>query len=170
LKNILIFRHAESPYGSDFPIDHDRPLTKRGCNDAKKIGIFIKQEKIIPELVISSSAKRAIFTTECAHKFGNWNSKIIIDSNIYGGNPSFLVNLVNNQDDKYSSICLVGHEPDFSSFIAECANINYIHFPTASLVKIDFETNSWKNIGFGYGKIVLHKEPKDIILEKENKW
>ena len=166
MKTILMFRHAESSYGTQYSKDHDRPLTVPGINDAGNMGVFLKRNKLIPELVISSSANRAITTANIAHKTGEWNSKIIIEPNIYGGNPSFLINLINNQNDKYKSICLVGHEPNFSSFIEKCTNIDYINLSTASAAKIDFDTNSWKDIEFGYAKLVLHKEPRDLLIEE----
>ena len=166
MKSILVFRHAESSQGVNYPIDHDRPLTNQGIEDATRMGIYIKKNKIIPDLIISSSANRALSTAKIANKSGGWDLEIIIEPNIYGGNPSFLINLINNQDDKYASICLFGHEPNFSSFIEKCTNIDYINLSTASAAKIDFDTNSWKDIEFGYAKLVLHKEPRDLLIEE----
>ena len=144
-------------------IDHDRPLTNQGIKDSKKMGIFLKSKKSIPNLVLTSSALRAYSTATLAIKSGNWNSELIIEPKIYGGSPAILVNLINNQNDKYKNICLVGHEPNLSNFIAHSINKSYINFSEASMVKINFKVNKWVDIVFGFGNLDWHVKPDEII-------
>ena len=58
MKTLLIMRHAKSSWKvQDLP-DHDRPLNKRGKNDAPLMGKLLKDEDLIPDLIMSSTAVR----------------------------------------------------------------------------------------------------------------
>ena len=68
------------------------------------------------------------------------------------------------QDKRYNSICLVGHEPNFSAFISKAINTtSYIEFTTAAMAKIDFNIKEWSEIDFGIGKLNWLTSPKQII-------
>ena len=41
--SIIIFRHGKSDWNAVYGKDHDRPLSKRGINASKKMGIFLKK-------------------------------------------------------------------------------------------------------------------------------
>ena len=59
MKTLLILRHAKSSWNNlDLP-DYDRPLNKRGKRDAPRMGDFLRHQDLVPDLVISSTAKRA---------------------------------------------------------------------------------------------------------------
>ena len=110
----------------------------------------LSNQKCKPDLVLCSSAIRAKQTAEIAHSKGNWKSVFFLEPNIYGGDPYYLINLIKEQDKRYSSICLVGHEPNFSAFISKAINTtSYIEFTTAAMAKIDFDIKEWSKIDFG---------------------
>ena len=159
--SIIIFRHGKSDWNAVYGKDHDRPLSKRGINASKKMGIFLKNKDQIPDIVISSSAERAKTTAELAIKAGNWNSNFYIDERIYGRSSDFLLELTKLIDDKHKSICFVGHEPTCSSFIS-LSTFHSARFKTASMAKINFSSNSWSEITFGKGKLEWFISPKEI--------
>jgi phosphohistidine phosphatase len=64
MKSLLILRHAKSSWKDPELTDHDRPLNKRGKCDAPRIGKLLKNEHLVPEAMISSTAKRARATAE----------------------------------------------------------------------------------------------------------
>ena len=118
MKTLIIFRHSKTEnYG--FDVDHDRPLTLMGVKVAKMMGIYLSNKKQIPDLVISSTALRAKKTAMIAISDGGWPCPLILESGIYGSNPMFMLALAAKQDNTHSSICMVGHEPCFSNFIAQ---------------------------------------------------
>ena len=159
--SIIIFRHGKSDWNAIYGKDHDRPLSKRGKNASKKMGIFLKNKGQIPDIVISSSAERAKTTAELAIKAGNWNSSFYINERIYGRSSDFLLQLAKLIDDKHKNICFVGHEPTCSSFIS-LSTFHSARFKTASMAKINFSSNSWSEITFGKGKLEWFISPKEI--------
>ena len=59
MKTLLILRHAKSSWKDSSLTDHDRPLNKRGKQDAPRMGKFLLQQGLTPDRIISSTAKRA---------------------------------------------------------------------------------------------------------------
>ena len=51
-----------------------------------------------------------------------------IEKLIYGGSVNTLISLLNKQNDRHNTICLVGHEPIFSSFVEKITNVKWIKF------------------------------------------
>tara|TARA_Y100000746_G_C15426577_1_gene416628 strand:- start:723 stop:1211 length:489 start_codon:yes stop_codon:yes gene_type:complete len=162
MKSVILFRHGKSDWDASYINDHERPLAKRGVEAAKKMGIFLRGKNQIPELVISSTAVRAKTTVELAMNSANWTSKLVLERGIYGGSPDFLLGLIQMQDDQFGSICLVGHEPNFSFFISRATNQNYVNFTTANMAKINFDTNTWLKVKFSIGKLEWHQQPKSL--------
>ena len=168
MKSIIVFRHGSANNSTEYKRDYDRTLTPRGIKDAEKMGYYLSGQNNKPDLVLSSSAVRARKTAETAHAVGNWRSDFFLEPKIYGGDPYFLLDLIKEQKDSYNSICLVGHEPNFSSFIAKTINTNtYINFPTASMAKIDFDIKQWIRIDFGIGTLDWLRHPKELISNEE---
>ena len=161
MKSVILFRHGESKYVYN-SIDYERPLTEVGIQESKEMGIFLNK-RFIPDLVISSTANRAKKTSQLAISSGDWKSQIIFEKKIYGGSPSFLIDLINKQNNKFASICLVGHEPNFSKFIEQTTNNNHISFSTAAMAKVDFEINLWSEVSYNIGVLDWLVSPKDLI-------
>ena len=162
MKSILLFRHGQAGWGqAPFGIDHEKPLTPNGITEAEKMGKHLFEINTIPDLIISSTARRAKNTIQTAVKSGQWNAIINYEAKIYGGKPNFLLDLINEQNDKYNLICLVGHEPNFSSFVS-LATGEYKIFSTASVAKIDFNTNNWNKICFQQGSLNWLVSPSEL--------
>ena len=66
MKSLLVMRHAKSSWKEVDLVDHDRPLNKRGMKDAPRMGKLLRKERLIPELILTSSARRARDTAEAA--------------------------------------------------------------------------------------------------------
>ena len=95
MKQLTVVRHAKSSW--DYPdlADHDRPLNKRGERDAPAMGDRLAARGYRPELVISSSANRALTTaTAIADAIGYPPDQIVVEERIYGIDVSRLVALV----------------------------------------------------------------------------
>jgi len=163
MKSVMLFRHGEASMQFINTKDHDRPLTDNGINEARSMGTYITLINKVPKLIISSTALRTKQTIKEVISYAKWDSTLIFEKSIYGGKAALLLGLLKQQDDKYNSLCLVGHEPNFSLFIMSAINKNIANFPTASIGKVDFEVNSWEEIEFGFGILDFIKNPKNIL-------
>ncbi len=62
-KELLLLRHGKSDWHSGVR-DFNRPLNKRGKRNAQQMGEWIGEQKLVPDLIISSPTKRALTTAE----------------------------------------------------------------------------------------------------------
>ena len=161
MKTIILFRHGKTTNGR-FNHDIDRPLSLAGIKDVRIMGLYLSKNEDVPDIVISSPALRAKTTAEIAISDGKWNCPMHIEAGIYGGAPPFILNLAQKQNDDLFSICLVGHEPNFSSFIAQATDGKYHQFPTASMAKVAFDLEKWSHLTFGSGKLDWIKRVQDL--------
>ena len=164
MKSIIIFRHGSANAAVEYERDYDRTLTPRGVKDAEKMGHYLSGKNMKPDLLLSSSAIRAKKTAEAAHAAGDWKSNFFLEPKIYGGSPYFLLELIKEQDNHHNSICLVGHEPNFSRFIIETSCLSHFYFPTAAMAKIDFKVQSFSEIEFNIGTLDWVIRPKDLNI------
>ena len=129
------------------------------------MGQYLLAKDQIPDLIISSTAVRAKTTAQLAIESANWRSKFILERGIYGGTPKYLLDLVHSQDDQYTSLCFVGHEPNFSSFIYQATGKGYLNFTTANMAKINFNVDLWIKVEFLKGKLEWHQQPKNLKIQ-----
>ena len=59
MKTVLILRHAKSSWSKPGLADIDRPLNKRGKRDAPRMGAVLHEQDLVPDLILSSPARRA---------------------------------------------------------------------------------------------------------------
>ena len=164
MRSIILFRHGKSDWDAEYSKDHDRPLAKRGIKAAKKMGQLLSKRNEAPDLLISSTALRARKTAELAKNNGKWAADTKYEKLIYGGSVNTLLSILKKQNDMHETICLVGHEPIFSSFIEKITNTKWIKFPTAAMAKIIFKTEKWDEIELKPEKCDMNWfiKPKDL--------
>ena len=103
MKNLLIMRHAKSSWEFTNLPDHDRPLNDRGKRDAPRMGKVLLKERLVPQLIISSSAARARSTAEKVAKVSRYSGEISIDSSLYRAGSSAYLNALRHQTSQYDT-------------------------------------------------------------------
>jgi len=88
MKSVLILRHAKSSWKHPDVNDHDRPLNKRGKRDAPHMGEILQNEHLVPDLIISSSAKRARSTAKAVAKAAEYKGDITFNQSLYAAPPT----------------------------------------------------------------------------------
>ena len=62
-RELMLLRHAKSDWTTDVD-DIDRPITDPGKRGVQRLGVWLAQQSLQPDFVISSPAERAWITTE----------------------------------------------------------------------------------------------------------
>ncbi|MES2747326.1 MAG: histidine phosphatase family protein [Bacteroidota bacterium] len=159
MNTLILIRHAKSSW--DFPLrDFDRPLTSSGITKAitlaKKTATYIPKDPII----WSSSAKRA--STTATLFVENWNrnpAEIQFLDTLYTFDENKLSAVVKSCPNDYKNLILFGHNNAITDFVNKFGDIYIDNVPTAGLVSIIFETDSWKDITKGKTDKILF--PRD---------
>ncbi|MBF0160746.1 MAG: histidine phosphatase family protein [Magnetococcales bacterium] len=118
-RQLLILRHAKSAWDTQAASDFDRPLAKRGQKDVPMMGAWMREQKLIPDCVVSSPAERAKQTAQgICHVLDIKEKKIIMDRRIYGADTEELLEVLSELPGKAKTVLLVGHNPGLESLAA----------------------------------------------------
>ncbi len=167
MKKLIIMRHAKSD-NSDFSLkDIERPLNKRGEKDAPKMGKKLQSMNILPDLIISSPAKRAKQTAKLFAKEINYDKKIIIHDDLYFGDENDIINVISEVENDIQTLMIVSHNPTMESLTTVLSEENdYYQFKTATVCVLSTYAKKWNNIKIQSFEIQHHLFPKNI---EENK-
>src|SRR6185436_6244171 len=94
MKTLYLLRHAKSSWKDDSLLDIERPLNKRGRKAAETVGRFLRKKRIIPDLVLCSTAVRARETTEIVLAAAGRSPDIHFDERIYEAGAERLLEVV----------------------------------------------------------------------------
>lgn len=164
MKTIYLVRHAKSDWDNSDLLDIDRPLNQRGYSDAVRMSQFLKENKIAPDVIISSPAIRAISTALIFTRNLNYDtSEVTIQPDLYESSLKKYLSCISKIDEKYKSAMLFAHNP----FISETANILTdalnTEMQTCAVVGISFdECVDWSEVAKSKGKLELYEFPKNI--------
>ena len=166
MKKLFIIRHAKSSWRDDTLDDFERPLNKRGKANAPFMGERLKERNIMPDIIISSPAKRAKTTAEIIAKKVNYKKEIVFNQDIYEAEPSALHYILSKLDNKNSVVFLFGHNPELNMMAEIYAGFDE-NIPTCGVVEIEFDCDKWADISAKNAKLVSFDYPKRY--EKEEK-
>ncbi len=161
-KKLYLIRHAKSSWDDPGLKDHDRPLNKRGKNDAPLMAKVLNKKGVAPDIIYSSTAVRALeFAKIIAEELGYKKKNIAASKDIYMAGENEMLNIIKQTDDKDETVFLVGHNPDITQFANSlCNNNNIDNIPTSGIFCIEFEADSWQEIDYGKGKFKSFDYPK----------
>ncbi len=159
MKTLLFFRHGKSDWSGDQE-DHLRPLAPRGRKAAKRMGAFIAASGVCPDLVITSSAVRAVETLEIARKSGKWDVRVEVADALYGAAPADVLDLARQAPDDAETVMLIGHEPTFSETVAALIGGGRIRIPTGAVARIDLDISGWDAASEGDGTLAWLVVPR----------
>ncbi len=160
-KDVWMIRHAKSDWDFDVS-DFDRPLNNRGFRDAPNMAARLTQQPVLPELLVSSPAKRAITTAQIfAEALHIPPSQIQEEPAIYEGRLPALLQIVAGLDNRYQRIALFGHNPGLAELVEYLGGTEEV-MPTCAIVHLHFsDADSWEEISAGTGSLRWYSFPKE---------
>lgn len=161
MKTLYLVRHAKSSWKDASLPDHDRPLNKRGEEDAPRMGKRLARRRPKPGLIISSSAVRAKTTAKLlATEIGYPKANIVVDKLIYEAELRDLVSIIRGLDNNVDCVMLVGHNPAFTLLVNSLAQCDIANVPTCGLAVLSFDMDSWNDIDRVSGELLDFDYPK----------
>lgn len=157
MKTLFLLRHAKSSWKNPSLSDYDRPLNKRGKNDALLIAKLLKRKGINIDFIISSGAKRAIETAFFFAGELNLQPKVLED--LYLASSRTIIRIIDDVDDKTNSILIVGHNPGITDLVNQISNYPLENLPTSGLIAFSIE-GKWKDIGKKKFDFLFYEFPK----------
>lgn len=164
MKTLLLLRHGKSNWDTQYQLDHDRPLAKRGRKAATLMGRYLTALAEVPDYACASSAVRARDTAQRAAEAGDWPCRIAISERLYHASPDQVLDVVRKTDRGVDRLLLAGHEPTWSTLSGRLIGSASLRFPTAAVARIDLSIENWREADYGKGTLVWLVTPK--LLEQ----
>ena len=147
MKTLYIARHAKSSWDDMQVSDHDRKLLPVGKNRTKKIARWLKEHKVFPDKIISSTAVRA-YKTACllAQGMGFPEEKTEKKTTLYNADTEDIMEIIYALPDTVEKVMVVGHNPAFTVLVNLFLDWEHQidNLPTSGVAAILFDTNKWE--------------------------
>ena len=160
MSRLILIRHSIAESGSFETSDFERKLTPQGVKRAYNQSEELKNKNIKPDLIISSSATRAIetagiFSEQIGERCPVKEVPFLYEN--YTTNEFF--SFLNTIDNKYSTVLLVGHNPTISEMAYRLDSDVSVAFSPCEIVIVSVG-NNWNLLEVGGGKIDEVISPK----------
>lgn len=165
MKTLLIFRHAKSSWDDPTLTDHDRPLNPRGLKTVPLMGQWIKEKDLAPDMILSSTALRAVETAQLIARACEYTGNIQMIEHFYPGSSDDYMETLCGQAANASIIMIVGHNPGLEIFLEHLTGRKE-HLPTAALAQVHLSINAWSQFMKNTkGTLVNIYRPKKLFKE-----
>jgi phosphohistidine phosphatase len=161
MKTLLLLRHAKASRDEPETPDHDRPLKSRGKEDAKRIGRQLRDAKLVPTLIVSSTARRALKTAAKVARQLEYSRAIELTDRLYLATPQDHRAVACALPDAEDCVMLVGHNPGMSQFLSELAHVQS-ELATSELAQIQMAIKRWSDLADGHqAELIKIWQPHD---------
>ena len=165
MKTLLILRHAKSSWNYPELSDYDRPLNKRGKRDAPRIGKHLRERGLMPDRILTSSAKRARNTASRVAKACGYTGKVKKLDVFYESVPGIFYETLQAVPDTYQRVMVVGHNPTMEQLVGALTG-RIQRMPTAALAHIELPIQHWEALDLNtVGTLVNLWTPKTLFTD-----
>jgi len=161
VKTLLILRHAKSSWKR--PVDdHERPLNRRGKSDAPRMGRLLRERGLVPERIVSSTARRARKTAARVAKAAGYTGEIELSADLYLAGPEGCQRALRRIPDDPACVLVIGHNPGLEMFLDGLTGREE-RLPTAALVQVRLDVDRWEEVDGGTrGELVGLWRPREL--------
>jgi len=156
IKNLLILRHGQAANGLR---DIDRPLTEQGRVDVQRVGGWLRQQGVLPEVVIASSAQRTTETAQLCCAAAGVDANIIDRKrSLYHADCDGWLAELASLAEGINTVLLIGHNPTLSWLVSQLSGAQ-ISLAPANLVHFTVGDDGW-NGAVQLAQVIL---PKNLV-------
>jgi phosphohistidine phosphatase len=164
-RTLILVRHAQSITPQSGMRDVERTLTDKGVQDASKSGKYLKDLKVIPQLIYTSHAVRALSTARLiADQMGIEENKVVVNEDLYEASIRILLKIIHEMDENLQSILITGHNPSISYLSEFLTDESVGDILPSGFCIVNFTDISWSILDKGNGRMTECKSPSDIII------
>jgi phosphohistidine phosphatase len=142
MKTLLLLRHAKSSWKTPGLEDIDRPLNKRGQRQAPEVGKQIVSLDLLPDVILSSPARRARETALLVAKTCGYGGDVEIKPAFYPGAIPDYVQVLSELPDCILRVLIVAHNPGLEDLQAMLTR-RVEPLSTAALAQVDCPIEYW---------------------------
>lgn len=170
MKTLYLLRHAESSREDRSPPDHERPLSPRGRRAAPAMADYMRDQGLVPDLSLVSTAARTRETWELMAPILGEDVAVEHARSLYLGDPRTLLEEARRTDDAVERLLLLGHNPGMHAFALGLAGEGApttvaglrAGYPAAALTVLELDVERWEDVEPGTAKLERFVRPEDL--------
>ena len=152
---LALLRHAKSSWEDSFLNDFARPLADRGLKAAPLMGAYIAAERLRPDFILCSTARRTRETLALVlPHLGPPPPTVVFEDGLYLASVTDLMARLHKIAPQRRTVLMIGHNPGFHDLALALVGeadpafhaVLAVNFPTAALAVFDFKTTDWSTI------------------------
>jgi len=153
MKKLILLRHGQARDSESGSLDYIRDLTDIGKIEVTRTAKQLFEENFLPKTIISSTAKRAVITSQIAsYVLEIPEAQIDYRHTLYNTLFHDYLDCIRGIDDSIDFAMIVGHNPVISQTVTYLSAAQYM-FPTAGAAILHFENSTWNSISIGNGTL-----------------
>lgn len=162
-KTLFIVRHAMAKSTEPGKKDIDRTLSSEGLQQSSRLGVYIYKKNTEISAIVCSNALRAIQTSELIADQINFDiSKIQADPELYEASVRIIINKVNEFNNEWNEVIIVGHNPVLSYFVEYLTGHHFDGMEAGSMVKISSGVDDWALVSQENASFEYYVSPEDF--------
>lgn len=173
MNTLHLLRHAKSSAGEGIE-DHERPLSRRGREAARRIGKHFMEAVGAVDLVLCSSSRRTRETLDLVLTEFSTRPRCMIEDGLYLAGRERLIERLRRLDARDANVLVIGHNPglhDLASGLADESSPAFDElvsgkFPTAAYASFNIPTD-WPVFGFSRYQLFGYVTPKSLSRARE---
>ena len=171
-RELWLLRHAKAKREQGME-DFDRPLKKRGKRNAWELGVWMNQQDLIPDWVLSSPAKRAMSTTtRLLEAMDETDLTIMRDKRLYEDMEQLLIALADCPTNA-EKVLLVGHNPALEELLIHLVGLTNLPtnheklLATGTLARLAMPED-WTRLSKRCAELIAIITPKSLQSENHS--
>jgi phosphohistidine phosphatase len=169
MRTLVLLRHLKSSRDVGDVADQDRPLAPRGHRAGELIRRHLEAAGASPQLVLCSSAVRAVETWEAVCDGLPGGVRLEVEDRLYLASSESLLSRLNAVADDVTSVLVIAHNPGAGNLALGLAGTGAgdalermsEKYPTGGLATLTFE-GSWSALGWGDAELVEFVVPREL--------
>ena len=146
MKRLLVLRHAKSSWADNSLDDWQRPLNDRGRRDAPRVGQWLRDHALVPDLIVTSDAVRARETAAAVAKAAGYPREIVVEPALYHATPADAIEVIRSVGDQAArTLLLVGHNPGLEDLVSRLSGEHH-DMVTAAIVELTVRIDRWSDL------------------------
>ena len=146
MKRLLVLRHAKSSWADTSLDDWKRPLNDRGRRDAPRVGAWLRDRSLVPDLIVTSDAVRARETAAAVATTAAYRREIVVEPSLYHATPADAIAVLKSISNQTAhTVLIVGHNPGLEDLVSRLSGEHH-DLVTAAIVELAVPIDRWSEL------------------------
>jgi phosphohistidine phosphatase len=162
MKGLIIVRHGRADWNNRQYSDFERPLNRRGQQQAREMAQRLGPIVRSADLLLTSPAVRAYTTATIFAKELNLPlRRVLTDERLYLASAADLLGVLKETGPRITQLMMFGHNPGITDLARQLAGTpDQDELPAAGASTMEFDIEEWSQADFGKGQRASFEAPR----------